>query len=252
MTAFFMAWQMFLWIPCPKAVWDESKKSQMLLYMPAIGMIAGALWYLLFLTINTFAKNIGPVFSALLAVFPWLVTGFMHLDGYMDCADAALYFGNKEKKLAILKDSHVGSFAVISMTLLAVLQFSAVSQIAGIGLSNRQAAVLIFIPALTRSVSVSEVFAFEPLPSSSYVGLKDGPGFAKNAILHTVLMTAALLLAAFFLCGWRLCAAAVIGLAVQKLVMLYLRKNLGGISGDISGSGITVGELASLIAIAFI
>ena len=45
MTAFLMAWQMFLWIPCPSTKWDQNKVKEMLLWLPVIGLIAGGLWY---------------------------------------------------------------------------------------------------------------------------------------------------------------------------------------------------------------
>ena len=42
-----------------------------------------------------------------------LVTGGIHMDGYMDTMDALHSYGSREKKLEILKDSHIGAFAVI-------------------------------------------------------------------------------------------------------------------------------------------
>ena len=54
-----------------------------------------------------------------------LVTGGIHMDGYMDTMDALHSYGNREKKLEILKDSHIGAFAVI-MTVLYVADSSKV------------------------------------------------------------------------------------------------------------------------------
>ena len=61
MTAFLMAWQMFLWIPCPSTKWDENKRKEMLLWLPIIGLIVGALWYLVYFLFETCGKGIGPV-----------------------------------------------------------------------------------------------------------------------------------------------------------------------------------------------
>lgn len=55
-----------------------------------------------------------------MAALPWLVTGFMHLDGYMDVCDAVLSRRELATRQRILKDSHCGAFAVIGMVLLAL------------------------------------------------------------------------------------------------------------------------------------
>lgn len=71
----------------------------------------------------------GAVFAAsvaglLIAAAPWLTTGFLHLDGFMDVCDAVLSRRDLPRRQEILKDSHCGAFAVISMVLLALSQWS--------------------------------------------------------------------------------------------------------------------------------
>ena len=60
------------------------------------------------------------------------------------------------------------------------------------------------------------------------------------------------LAALWFLSGAAVCFAVLIGIAAEECVVIYLRKNLGGFSGDVSGAAITAGELACLIALAFV
>ena len=45
--AFFMAWGMFLAIPCPFPRWRESARGRMLMCLPLIGLVEGGLWALL-------------------------------------------------------------------------------------------------------------------------------------------------------------------------------------------------------------
>ncbi len=87
--AFFMAWGMFLAIPCPFPRWRESARGRMLMCLPLIGLVEGGLWALL---VWLLAKLCLPEALGALcaAAFPWLVTGFLHLDGYMDVCDAVL------------------------------------------------------------------------------------------------------------------------------------------------------------------
>ena len=53
--------------------------------------------------------------GALILLIPILVTGGFHLDGYMDVKDALSSYADREKKLEILKDPNVGSFAIIGI-----------------------------------------------------------------------------------------------------------------------------------------
>src|SRR6185437_10902506 len=50
---------------------------------------------------------------ALLA-FDALVTGLLHLDGFVDCCDALLGTRTVERRLEILRDSRVGAFAALT------------------------------------------------------------------------------------------------------------------------------------------
>lgn len=73
--------------PFPR--WRESARGRMLMCLPLIGLVEGGLWALL---VWLLAKLCLPEALGALcaAAFPWLVTGFLHLDGYMDVCDAVL------------------------------------------------------------------------------------------------------------------------------------------------------------------
>ena len=118
---FFMAWGMFLAIPCPRKIWSESARQKMLVCMPLVGLLAGGVWAGAWLLLRGAP---GPVRAAVCAAAPWLVTGFMHLDGYMDVCDAVLSRRDLATRQRILKDSHCGAFAVICLVLLALGQWS--------------------------------------------------------------------------------------------------------------------------------
>ena len=64
------------------------------------------------------------VTTAVTLITPFILTGMLHLDGYMDVCDALLSRRDKQEKLRILKDPHTGAFAVISVIMLFILNFS--------------------------------------------------------------------------------------------------------------------------------
>lgn len=99
-------------IPVPQYEWDENANQYTLCFFPVVGVFCAAaqgLWFLL-----CAALSFGALFyAAVAAVLPLLITGGIHMDGYMDTVDALASWQPRERKLEIMKDSHCGSFAVI-------------------------------------------------------------------------------------------------------------------------------------------
>ena len=249
LTAFFMAWGMFWIVPCPVKWWDERARIGMLLFLPAIGLMIGAVWALCGVGLNAlFPAGRGVLFSAgVMTVIPFILSGFIHLDGYMDCADAVLSRRDLAARRQILKDSHVGSFAVIALAILFLLEFA----VLGDGrLSGRRLWCLPFVCAASRAWSTFAVLYFRPLPGSSYERMFSGgvSGSVNTAAAVLLLALAVVPIVIFGRCG--LCA--VIGMIGSALTVAYIRHDLGGMSGDVSGAGITAGELCALAALALL
>ena len=81
LTAFSMCRTMFCALPCPLRLWDDRARHRMLLFLPLIGAELGALQLLLtrvcvWLSVPAALKGI------LLCAAPFLLTGFLHLDGF--------------------------------------------------------------------------------------------------------------------------------------------------------------------------
>ena len=70
-----------------------------------------------------------PCAAACRAAIPLLITGGFHVDGFMDTMDAVHSYQPKEKKLEILKDSHIGAFAVIMLAAYGMVYLAALSEI---------------------------------------------------------------------------------------------------------------------------
>ena len=120
--AFFMAWGMFLALPCPFPRWDEAARERMLVMLPLVGAIVGALWALAAFAVRAL-RFPAPVAALVLAALPWLLTGFIHLDGFSDVSDAILSRRDLPTRRRILKDPHCGAFGVIGLLLLILAQF---------------------------------------------------------------------------------------------------------------------------------
>lgn len=236
LDGFGMAWGMFLAIPCPLRRWNEKAREKMLVCLPLIGLIVGGVWVGVY-----FLPLPETLHAALLAAAPWLVTGFLHLDGYMDVCDAVLSRRDLETRRKILKDSHCGAFAVICMVLLALAQWSVFLQE-----KNLAWLPLLLIPAATRACAGLAVMHLRPMGTSQYAAMRRG-GADLTAALWIFLALAVGL--PIWLAGSFAPLAAAVG---YGLAAWYGFRQLGGMSGDISGFALTVGELVGAATLLYV
>ena len=111
-NSFIIAIAMYSGIPMPKVERNKKNMKYTLCFFPVIGLVIGALLYGWSRICEEF--GFGQVCFALVGtVVPVIVTGGIHLDGFLNTADALHSHAKKEKKLEVIKDTHVGSFAVI-------------------------------------------------------------------------------------------------------------------------------------------
>ena len=127
-----MCMTMFCYIPCPYHGWDDEARPLMTLFLPVVGAWIGILWTLTAYLVNWLGLPL-LVGTAILCAYPFLVTGGMHMDGYLDVTDAVKSWRDLDERRRILKDPNVGSFAVIAGILLVMAQFSLFASVMGLG-----------------------------------------------------------------------------------------------------------------------
>lgn len=255
-TGFFMAWGNFCAIPCPCKLWDEKARKLMLVMFPVIGLVIGLLWYGLYWLLSVLSLPL-PLFAAIMTAYPFIVSGCIHLDGFMDCNDAILSRRPLEERQRILKDSHVGAFAVIAVILLFMVFFASMWSMAEKG-SAGAFWYLIFAPILARAASAGAVLTKKPLSTSQYqpsFDKEENRGY-KWGLMVIWLLAAAVLAAGEYRLFGKTGLALALAVAVQLAVSLgsgaYARKQLGGMSGDIAGFMLVWSELAAVIWLAVI
>jgi adenosylcobinamide-GDP ribazoletransferase len=117
-------------IPVPRETrHDPEYLQQGAKYFPLIGWIVGAGCALAFLAFSRFiSEDIGLLASMITGIF---LTGALHEDGFADCCDAFGGGWTKEKILAIMKDSRLGSFGVIGLLCILAAKFLLLREIPG-------------------------------------------------------------------------------------------------------------------------
>ncbi len=250
--SFLMAISMFTIIPLPRYEWDDEGGKNILKFYPLIGLIIGLIWYGVFKLFNLLNASI-MVTSAITLITPFILTGMLHLDGYMDVCDALLSRRDKQEKLRILKDPHTGAFAVISVVMLFIVNFSAINTIISntIILNYNSALGLILIPIISRSLMGYLLISKESMKGSSLGAFfKRGTGDVDKVILLTSLLISSLILIFIF---------GVYGLIISlgmNLISLYFVNNaikeFDGMSGDSAGYGLVIAETVGILILSFI
>ena len=258
-TAFFMAWGNFLSLPCPSRNWRDGLRGTMLAMLPAVGLIIGLL-ELALAAVLMWLRVPFAVGAFLLLFLLHYLSGFMHLDGFMDVTDAVLSRLDLETRQRILKDSRVGAFAVIGVLFLLLAGFAALLTVTSATFTVSGYLPLVLLPVVARAVSGACVLRFKPLATSQYAAGSGAPHGREYAVLavQTVLYLAVGAVIAYYWdgFGWNGVLAA-LGPALAAgiaafLAALYGRRQLDGMNGDIAGFAICWGELAGLLYMALI
>ncbi|TKH44259.1 adenosylcobinamide-GDP ribazoletransferase [Paenibacillus terrae] len=109
-------------------------------YYPLVGMVIGLIVWC-FAALASLVLPPLPCAVLTLAVWVWL-TGGLHLDGWMDAADALFSYRSRERMLEIMKDSRVGAMGVIACVLLLMLKASLLYTV----LAERDLSGLLLLP----------------------------------------------------------------------------------------------------------
>ena len=234
-----VAFAMFSAIPVPQFEWNEKNMRYAMCAFPLIGIVIGAAWCVCgALPLPGLAKAAG------FALVPVWITGGIHLDGYADTCDALSSYGDREKKLEILKDPHCGAFAVIRLCSYFLAYFALCTCVQ---FTPRVGALWTLALVLERTLSGYAVAAF---PMAKNTGLAHTFATAADkTTVRRVLTVLAVVLAAcmMFLHGWALVLAA---LAVLFYYNKMSAKQFGGITGDLAGWFLQKAELWMLAALA--
>ena len=227
--SFVIAFSMYSRIPMPRMDWTEERMRYALCFFPLIGAVNGAV------EIATFALceilGAGVLFrTCLLTAVPLLITGGIHMDGYLGVTDARHSYGEREKKLAILKDPHTGAFAIIGLGLYLLLYAGAVSELVGADVWLLPGALM-----LERACSGYSVVAF---PKAKKDGL--AAEFSRSAETKVVRVSMEVLavLAISWMIYWGHLRGALAALTALATFVCYYRfsmREFGGINGDLAG-----------------
>lgn len=187
-----------------------------------------------------------PLVAATLTVALWaLVTGGLHLDGLADSCDGLLAPATPERRLAMMRDPHVGAFGVAGLIIHLMLKVALVAVL--------PAASAVIPLTLAASVSRWVIVLVAQQPAARPDGM--AANFALG-LTRGVLLLAALLPLAWLIIGVVFSLQIIIALMLAHLAAFALaglaHLRLGGITGDVLGLVVEASEVVMLLVFAAI
>lgn len=234
MNSLLAAIMMFTRLPLWRLVQvDKKYYSNVLLYWPLVGFITGSATWATLYVISQIGRATLPACILAIAV-RLLLTGALHEDGLADFFDGFGGGSTKEKILAIMKDSHIGSYGTIGLIIYFLLYTSFLYSLP----TNAQAAVIIGADVLSKFATT---FMINTLPyarteeTSKTKVLYNHLGLLKQLPIAIICIVPLYFLGTNFL--------PVIPMAIMLIgLRFYFKHKIGGYTGDCCGASVLLSE----------
>ena len=245
LNAMIIAIAMYSKIPMPRVDWNEKNMRYAMCFFPLVGVIIGV-WEIVAGNLITVWKGEGTFFYAVvLTLIPVFITGGIHLDGFADTMDAKSSYGDREKKLQILKAPHTGAFAIISLCCYFLLCVGIFSEMR---IERLFAAALVFV--FSRSLSGISVVTFPAAKNSGLLRTFQDGAQKRSVRIVLIFWLLAAGIGLYLTAGLCGVASIVVGLAVFLYYDRFSRKQFGGITGDLAGYFLQLCELFMIAVLA--
>lgn len=234
------AFSMYSAIPMPYIEWDEKTMRYAFCYFPLVGAVIGLCEYLAFILLDMAGVGI-MLKSCVAAVLPVIISGGIHIDGFMDTSDALGSHADREKKLEIMKDPHIGAFAVIALAVYMMLYVGLFSEM-------RRSELFVYACGFFMSRALSGFFLMA-WPKAK----KDGLAVMWSSMTDKT--AAYILFAEYIICSLIMIVfggnagmtAFILTLCASAVHYFICKKVFGGISGDIAGFFLQITEFTVLL-----
>ena len=193
-------------------------------YFPLVGLVLGVLIYIIGLVSGIFFDSF--ITSIIVTLALVILTGGLHIDGLGDTFDAIYSYRDKERMLEIMKDSRLGTNSLLAIMFLILLKIGFIYSI----INNNLLWTVIFMPVVARlGVIVMMYKTVTPRENGMgnlFIG-KASTSMFTIAILYTIIIL----------------------FIFNNLFKKHIYKKIDGVTGDILGCTIELGELIYLFCI---
>jgi adenosylcobinamide-GDP ribazoletransferase len=231
MKGLVIALQFLTRLPMPRVTMNDGDFARSMRWFPAAGLVIGAL----VAGVAALGLYIDSWTAALCALLVWVgVTGGLHLDGLSDLADArGAAHQDRARFLAVMADPHVGSFGVMAIALQLIAKLVLLHALAETG----DLWPLVLISFAARIGPLFWTLWLPPLHAGLGAQFRQGVA-PRHLVAWIVALTA----------STPVYPAIIAAPVLILLWSLWLKRHVGGISGDCHGAGIELVETGLLLA----
>jgi adenosylcobinamide-GDP ribazoletransferase len=207
-------------------------------WFPVVGALLGAAaGGVDYLAEPSLGRNVAAILATGLLVG---LSGGLHQDGLADAADGLGGHRDRSRRLAIMRDSSIGTFGALALIFWVALVVSGLA-----GLDRGAAAAVLVVAACTGRWAA--LLHAASAPSARPDGL--GAGFVVGRVALVVSGVGATALAVWLLGVGHGLAAVTAVAAVGLAVSWWSRRTLGGRTGDTLGACVAIGEVAVVLVV---
>jgi len=229
----------------PRREDSREEMGRSLVYYPVVGLFIGLILAGLNWLLNLFLPE--QVVNGLLLVSLVIISGALHLDGFIDTCDGIAGHKPVEERWQVMRDSRVGAFGIVGVVLLLLVKYISLSSISNPLLMT----ILIMMPVISRWSIVYALFAYPyARPEGLGKSIKESANLRRFTI--ATVLTLALCIAAAWLTGienFYLTGPVIIlgTLLLIKVSAAYFSKIFAGLTGDNYGAINEIAEVGVLI-----
>lgn len=236
-----MACQFLTIIPIRKKIKiEDGDLARSMAYFPIVGLALGMILVVSNKVLSRYMSyNLSDILLLVLLVF---LTGGLHLDGLADSMDAVAGSWNKEEALKIMKEGRIGAIGAVSLILLLIVKYQALRALPP-DIKNQ---AILLMPIVGRWTMVHAAYIGGYARKEGGIGKAFVDSVGGRELLAATMAT--ILLVLFFL--------KINGMYIMPLLVLvltitfsYLKRRLGGMTGDTLGALCEIMEASFLVAI---
>jgi adenosylcobinamide-GDP ribazoletransferase len=214
--------------------WSAGDGGRASVWFPLVGLVVGTLTWLAW---KGAMLVFPPLVAGIVTLFVWVIlTGALHLDGLADCCDGLLASTSVERRLEIMKDPRVGTFAVVGLILVLSLKAAALASLTSVSSTG-----ILLAASMARWCILPA--GIMPLARPSGMGADFASGFRRSFIIWGAFVPVGIAL----LLGVHGVLSMAAGAGAAALLLWFAKSRIGGVTGDVFGMIVEVVEIVILL-----
>ena len=211
---------------------------------PILGLLQGVFYAALLYALTEWT----PLSTLAIAFLLWLamivVTGGLHLDGWMDASDAFFSYRDQKRRLEIMSDARIGAFGVLSVIVFLSARFLFIYEVVT-ELTPVVFVLVLMIPFLSKSVMGAVLLTVKSAKKEGLGVLFQSAGTPRLLLIYPVYLAAFIFVCFLMEPAWLLPMLILILSALLSLFFIRRKavKWFGGITGDVVGASAEGTEL---------